>query len=256
MHLDDQRLLGRQLANARADHELISSTPFESIASLDDAYRVQNQAIAAYGSTQTGYKIGATNPAVQQLFNCNEPFYGPLFDSEHLQGSTGIEQFPGMLGGEAEFAFRCGSDFPDDDLVLTDLPALILACHVAVEIVGRRLQGTGLPPLNSAIADYGVSVAFITGAAISDWQQKDLSAVAVTASSNGEQTNSGTGAAVMGNPLNAILWLHNTLRQHSSGLKAGDWISTGTCLGVIAPVEGVKVDVNFAGCGSLSYQIG
>ncbi len=252
-----KKKLASLLADARGNHTQVDAAPFNAFPSLESAYQVQALATEAYPSRQIGYKIGATNEGVQKLFDCNEPFYGPLFEKEQLQPGASFPLTTGVLGGEAEFAFICGSDFPTDrELSTEDLPQLIESCHIAVEIVGRRTAGTGLPGLHSAVADFGVHVAFIPGIAIGNWRSIDLAAIEVTASINGTETNSGTGAAVLGHPLNSLLWLHNALRSArgdlKSGLKAGDWVSTGTCLGVIAPTAGT-VEIEFRGCGTIGY---
>lgn len=248
--------LAAHLAAARGNNQLVDSAPFESIASLTDAYRIQAIAADQYDSPQIGYKVGATNEAVQKLFGADCPFFGPMFERERFAPDSTIPLTPGVLGGEAEFAFVCGEDFPsDDELTIQDLPALIQRCHIAAEIVGRRTAGEGLPPLHAAVADFGANVAFIDGPEIDDWHSRDLASVKVTASTAGEQTNSGIGAAVLGNPLNSLLWLHNALRHQNRGLRQGDWVSTGTCLGVIATAPGSMVDIEFEGCGSLRYQL-
>lgn len=250
----EQKDLAQQLADARASHQQIDPKPFDSIASLQDAYQVQSMATAAYPSKQVGWKVGATNEGAQQLFGCDAPFYGPMFEQEVMQPAADLKLRDSVLGGEAEFAFICGSNFPtDQSLSIEDLPALIKSCHIAVEIVGRRTTGKGLPTLNCAVADFGAHVAFIPGPAIDNWESMDLATVEVTARTNGEETNSGTGAAVLGHPLNSLLWMHNELVKVGSGLKASDWVSTGTCLGVIAAVAG-SVDIEFRGCGSIGYQ--
>ena len=131
----------------------------------------------------------------------------------------------------------------------------ITAAYVAVELIGRRTGGTGLPSLFAAIADFGGNSGFIKGPAIKNWQAADLPAVTVTALTNGTETNRGAGAAVMGHPLNSILWLQSKLRLQGKGLRAGEWVSTGTCLGVIAVVPDATVTADFAGCGQVSYRL-
>lgn len=246
--------LATQLANARGSQQQIDPKPYDAITSLDDAYKLQALAAEAYPSKQIGWKVGATNEGAQKLFGCDAPFYGPMFEQEVLQPSAELTLRDGVLGGEAEFAFVCGSDFPTDKILsVEDLPALIKSCHIAVEIVGRRTAGKGLPSLNCAVADFGAHVAFIPGPAIDNWKALDLAAVEVKANTNDEETNRGTGAAVLGHPFNSLLWMHNELVKAGSGLKADEWVSTGTCLGVIAAVAGT-VDIEFADCGNISYQ--
>ena len=253
--MSDQAL-AQQLANAREQRIQVDAAPFETIASLDEAYAIQALASTAYPSTQIGYKVGATNEAVQKLFGSDTPFYGPMFESERYAPDAQFDLVTGLLGGEAEFAFKVGTDFPTEPLLNIDaLPELIDSLNIAVELVGRRTRGDGLPTLHAAIADFGANVAFIEGPPIDNWTSIDLAQVVVTACTNGEKTNSGTGAAVLGHPLNSLLWLHNSLLDVGSGLKAGDWVSTGTCLGVIKAVPQSTVDISFSGCGEISYQL-
>lgn len=250
------RELAEQLAQARGQQQQTDLAPFESITSIDDAYAVQALATNAYQSPRIGYKVGATNEGAQKLFDCDAPFYGPMFEAECYEPGHRLAMVPGLLGGEAEFAFKTGKDFPTDkDLTVDDLPALVSSAHIAVEIVGRRTRGDGLPPLHAAIADYGANVAFIKGPAIENWKELDLASVAVTAKTNGEETNAGTGGAVLGHPLNSLLWVHNALRANGSGLKANEWVSTGTCLGVIAAKPGTRVEIDFSGCGKIGYEL-
>ena len=144
--------LARKLAEARANRQLIDGMPLESIASLADAYSTQSIAIDLYDSPRIGYKVGATNAVVQKMFGADNPFFGPMFKREHYQANSTIQLLPGILGGEAEFAFYCGDDFPTNtDLSVHDLPDLIQSCHIAVEIVGRRTTGEGLPTLHLSL---------------------------------------------------------------------------------------------------------
>jgi len=252
--------LASQLAMSRADQQLIDGEPFESIASLASAYTIQSMAIAQYPSPQIGYKVGATSEAVQKLFGADSPFFGPMFEREHYKArekitDTRLQLVPGVLGGEAEFAFHCGEDFPADrTLSIEELPELLQNCCIAVEIVGRRTDGDGLPSLHSAVADFAANVAFIEGSSIDNWKSINLADVVVTARTNGVQTNTGTGSVVLGHPLNSVLWLHDALREQGKRLQRGDWVSTGTCLGIIAATAGSTVKIEFEGCGEIGYE--
>jgi 2-keto-4-pentenoate hydratase len=42
--------------------------------------------------------------------------------------------------------------------------------------------------------------------------------------------------SVFGNPLGAVCWLLNHETMRDTGIKAGEWISCGTCTGAL-PVE-------------------
>jgi len=252
--LSDHVQLASQLAQARLQNKKIDAADFDAIATIDEAYQVQSHLGTGYESSMIGYKVGATSEAAQKLFQCDGPFYGPMYERDQLEPGVTVSS-GSMIGGEAEFAFQIAKDVASDkDLTTAELANYIGACHVVVEIVNRRTLGEGLPSFNSAIADFGCNGAFILGPAIDNWQSTNLAEVKVVALTNGIETNSGTGAAVLGHPLNSALWLHNALRTRSSGLKKGEWVSTGTCLGVIKPEPGT-VEIEFRGCGSISYQV-
>ena len=177
--------LARQLASARQTRTQISPEALDGLQNEDKAYELQQVVAEQYNSTQIGYKVGATNEISQKLFGCNGPFFGPMFDADLHESGVTISHQPGLLGGEAEFAFLIDRDIPSDQKL--DQPKIaeyVRDVHVAVELVGRRTTGHGLPSLYSAIADFGGNAAFIRGAAIHDWQSKDLAAVEVVAQTN------------------------------------------------------------------------
>lgn len=245
--------LARQLAAARQQRSQIDPTLLDILRDEADAYRVQALAIRHYPSTHIGYKVGATNETSQNLLGCDGPFFGPLFDAECHDAGITIDAKQDIIGGEAEFAFLIDRDIPPDtELQITDY---IQAAHIAVELIGRRTVGLGLPTALAAIADFGGNAAFIRGNSIDNWQTIDFATIEVIARIDGEETNSGNGAAVLGNPLNSLLWLHQTLSQQGQTLKAGQWVTTGTCLGVIQPKPGSQVVVSFAGCGEIDYHL-
>src|SRR5262249_36017389 len=141
---------------------------------------------------------------------------------------------PGVLGVECEFAFLMGRDFPGsaESLDLTALRSAIAHCYLALELVGRRVPAD--VPLNetTAIADFSLDVAVVQGVAIQDWEHRDLAALPVRAVLDGTTVASGTGAMVLGHPLNAPLWLATTLTKSGGRLRAGDLVLTGTCTGI------------------------
>jgi 2-keto-4-pentenoate hydratase len=61
---------------------------------------------------------------------------------------------------------------------------------------------------------------------------------------DGKEVSSGTGSAVLGDPLNALVWLANDRARRGDGLKAGQVITTGTCCGLnkVGPVAHAVAD--------------
>jgi 2-keto-4-pentenoate hydratase len=154
----------------------------------------------------------------------------------------------GLLGVECEFGFLMGRDFPAS-AEMSDLAALrstIAECFVALEIVGRRVAAD--VPLNeaSAIADFALDAAVVRGVQIPDWQGRDLAVIPVRAVLDGVTVASGTGAMVLGHPLNALLWLAQALHERGERLRSGEIILTGTCTGVTKVAPGQVFEGYFA----------
>lgn len=57
---------------------------------------------------------------------------------------------------------------------------------------------------------------------------------------------SGTGATVLGHPLNALVWLADTLSQRGSRLRQEEMILSGTCTGITKVAAGQTFAAHFA----------
>jgi len=73
----------------------------------------------------------------------------------------------------------------------------------------------------------------------------------MTLEKNGRPVSFGSGAACLGNPLNAAVWLARTLAKASAPLKAGDLVMTGA-LGPMIPIQpGDAFEAHIGGFGSV-----
>jgi 2-keto-4-pentenoate hydratase len=224
----------------------ISHLPLHKLASRTEAEQFQVAAVRALRGEACGHKIGATSLEVQQLLNCQEPIHAPIRREDVLASGATFLIPAGLLGVECEFGFLMGRDFPTSAKMsdITALRCAIAECFVALELVGRRVVAD--VPLNevSSIADFALDVAVVRGEPIPDWERQDLAVVPVRAVIDGVTVVSGTGARVLGHPLNALLWLAEALRKRGDKLRSGDMILTGTCTGITKVAPGQA----FAGC--------
>lgn len=238
-------------------NRLRSAPLLSSDLSETDAYTLQNEAIASYGSRQIGYKIGATSPQAQQIIGCDGPFFGPMFEADRIDPRSDVMVDETNLGLECEFAFQMARSFPEagEDASMDAVRDAIAQCVPAFEIVGTRIEGTGFPPAVSCIADYGLNAGFCPGADMPGWKDQDLAAMIVTADVDGVETNRGKGENVYGHPLAALLWLVAALKKQGKRLEAGDWVSTGTCLGVIPMQPGKTITTRFSNGAELTIRL-
>ena len=256
--------IAAQLAAARRDGKRIavpaSGWPPSDVATAE---RIRDLATAAMGEPVAGWKIGATSPEAQAIIGCDGPFYGPMFafqmaEPGQMSGSgAALAAPPGLLGVECEFAFRIAEDQPAGrgGWDRHTIAALVRSCHPALEIIARRTEGSGFPGFTPAVADFALNAGFVHGPAIARWRDADLAAAEVLGFVDGAQTNAGFGRNVLGHPLEALAWLANALADRGGGLAAGQWVSTGTCLGVVPGMPGSVVSGDFGPLGAVSVQL-
>ena len=78
--------------------------------SMDEGYALQDAFIRIWDQPMAGWKVGATNDKVQELFGVSEPFHGPFYAPTTLTSPArpkSAEFRPLCI--ESEFAFRFGS---------------------------------------------------------------------------------------------------------------------------------------------------
>jgi 2-keto-4-pentenoate hydratase len=149
---------------------------------------------------------------------------------------------------EAEFVVCLKNDLVWDgrDFSIEDIIDHIEWIAPGLEFVGSRFESGSESPGTSVIADLGANEFMLVGKPCRDWKNLDLSSLPVSlgfakavryAHEWPEPVVHGhSGLSVFGHPLGAVCWLlnHETLR--GTGVRAGKWISCGTCTGAL-PLE-------------------
>lgn len=229
--------------------ELIGATE------IDLAYAVQQRLIErrlAGGARMAGRKIGLTSPAVQQQLGVDQPDFGVLLGDMDV---TGLAEVPsGRLlqpKAEAEVAFVLAADLDDADLDLQKVKAAVAYALAAIEIVDSRIQGWDIT-ITDTIADNASSGLYALGTqriALNDFTPAQVS---MRLYIDDKLVSEGTGAACLGDPLNALLWLARTAHAFGQPLRAGQVILSGA-LGPMVPVPpGSTVRADISSLGSVT----
>ncbi len=219
------------------------------------AYAVQQAVIdtrIAAGARRIGRKIGLTSAAVQQQVGVDQPDFGVLLDD--MAYRDGAEIPAGRLlqpRAEGEIAFVLASDIDDPELPREKLSATVAYACAAIEVVDSRVADWDIA-ITDTVADNASSGAFVLGQ-----EQVPLTGfvpreVTMRMTVNGQERSSGTGAACLGDPLDALWWLARTSIEFGAPLRAGEVILSGA-LGPLVPVRaGDVVTSEVSGLGRVT----
>jgi 2-keto-4-pentenoate hydratase len=221
--------------------------------SLDDAYRIQLALLAHRGARRIGWKVGLTSTAIQQQFQVHEPVFGCLLtdgrlESGHTFGHGGLIA-PGF---ENELCVVMARDLAPG-ATRDDVAAAVARVHPAFEIIETR--GDLTRQLALALADNAQQKAFVLGPAVERADLPELDKVTVSVTINGSEVAAADGSAVLGHPYNSVVWLAAKLAQFGDGVKAGDYIMSGSFTRQFPLNSGDRIKANFAGIGTTTASI-
>jgi 2-keto-4-pentenoate hydratase len=224
-----------------------------------EAYQVQG-CIEAYTSLPLyGWKIAATSTAGQKHIGVDGPLAGRLLAERVIpDGGDCVLGNNLMKVAELEFAFRMGRDLAPraEPYTEDEVLAAVATLHPAIEIPDSRYEHFEKVGLAQLVADNACAHRFILGqAAAEDWRGLDLAAHRGRAFKNGVQAGEGIGSNVLGGPVIALTWLANELSRHGMTLRAGQVVTTGTCLIPLPIAAGEHIEGDLGSLGRVSVTI-
>lgn len=223
-------------------------------AMLDDAYAVQainTERSLAAGRRLVGRKIGLTSRAVQTQLGVDQPDYGMLFADMEIP--LGVEVPSDRLiqpKVEAEIAFVMGRDLPNDGITQVDVIRAVEFVLPAIEVVDSRVADWQIGILDT-IADNASSGLYVLGAQPVSLANVDLSRCGMVIEQHGQPVSVGAGAACLGHPINAVLWLSQVMARVDRPIRAGDVVLSGALGPMVPAAPGHAFDVRIEGVGSV-----
>jgi 2-keto-4-pentenoate hydratase len=203
------------------------------------------------GRRLVGRKIGLTSKSVQKQLGVDSPDFGMLFaDMALYDGEEVALKRVLQPKVEAEVAFVLERDLTNPGTTLAELVSAIAYALPAVEIVGSRIENWNIKLLDT-IADNASSGLFVLGTQPRKLDALDLRLCGMAMERRGEPVSFGAGAACLGNPLNAALWLARTMVDVGSPLKTGDIIMSGALGPMVGVAPGDVLDTRINGLGSV-----
>ena len=190
---------------------------------IDQAYAAQEintKRWLAEGRKLVGRKIGLTSLAVQRQLGVNQPDYGMLFSDMAVPDGWDVAADQLIQPKvEAEIAFVIGRDLDDEHLTIADILRAVEFALPAIEIVDSRIADWKIGILDT-IADNASSGLYVLGASPKKLDGLELRLCGMVMDEGGDEVSVGAGAACLGDPLSATLWLAKTMARVGRPLKS------------------------------------
>jgi 2-keto-4-pentenoate hydratase len=190
---------------------------------------------------------------VRAQLGVDQPDFGVLFDDMAVAhgGVIGPQRLlqPKV---EAEIAFVLGADLDGADLDEDGVRAATDHVVAALEIVDSRIADWDIT-FADTVADNASSGLFVLGGQTHPLAGLDLTEVRMELlDAVGTLVSEGTGAACMGDPVSAVLWLARTCRDLGAPLRAGEVVLSGALGPMVDAPAGSEFTASLSGLGTVS----
>jgi 2-keto-4-pentenoate hydratase len=248
-------LLANWAATTRIAELPVNVRPMNRAEGYDTAAAVAKRS----GSPVAGWKIAATSEAGQKHINVDGPIIGRILERRLLPAGAAVTLGDNIMKvAEAEFAFRFGRELPPRTTPYSQDEAMdaVSSLHLSIEVPDSRYQDFTKVGAAQLIADTACASWLVLGPAVeTPWRGIDLSQHVVTGYSNGDKVAEGTGKAVLGDPRKAVAWFVNEASTYCGGVKAGQFVTTGTCIVPMAIAPGDAITIDYGVLGSHACRI-
>jgi 2-keto-4-pentenoate hydratase len=248
---DDPAAIAGRFLSARRQAGGLDNYPGDFPEALDQAYAVQDAAIAAWGRPVLGWKVGRINPPYSERFGADR-LTGPIFSAERAGTDGNGPDMPvfaeGFAAGEAEFLLRIGRAAPagQSRFTLEEAADLIGSVHVGIEIASSPLGSINRLGPVAVVSDFGNNNGLVVGPEIPDWRSSDFEDWLVTTRIDGVEAGSGRASSFPDGAIGAARFLFELMAKRGIALSAGQWISSGAVGGVHDARPGQRVEARFA----------
>ena len=250
--------LGDELHSALVARTVVDplTTRYPDI-TVEEAYHIQQRMIERRmqaGERIVGKKIGVTSRAVMNMLGVYRPDFGYLLDGMICNEGQSIEISTLIQPkAEGEIAFILKKDLMGPGVTNAEVLAATECVMPCFEIVDSRIRDWKIK-IQDTVADNASCGVFVLGDQAVDPRKIDLSLCGMVLERNGEIIATGAGAAALGSPVNAVVWLANTMGQLGIPLKAGEVILSGALAAMFPAKAGDNFRISIGGLGSCSVR--
>lgn len=223
----------------------------------EDSYAVQQLQIErrlSEGRTIKGHKVGLTSAAMQRQLGVDQPDYGHLLDDmfflEHTPIPSSIYLQPKI---EPEVAFVLKRRLSGPGVTVPEAISAVDYVLPALEIIDSRIENWKIGIVDT-IADNASSGGLVLGSRPTRLEDVDLRLAGCTLLCNGQVVATGAGGAVLGSPINSLVWLANTVGALGVTLEPGHVILPGSVTAAQPVAPGDTYAAAFAGLGTVTAR--
>jgi 2-keto-4-pentenoate hydratase len=200
-----------------------------------------------------GYKAGLTNRALQERYGAASPVRGVLLEKMLLTDGAAVSfEFgarpmfeAGLLVIVKDAAIHKAAT-PVDVLRSLSMVVPFIELQDLLVAEGEKLSAPLFVSLNAG-ARLGVVGKGIPVQATPAFAEALAAMRVIVTDRGGKELASGTGAAILDHPLNAVRWLAQDLEKSRVRLKAGDVLSLGSLTPPLPTRPGLAISVRYEG---------
>lgn len=247
----DADLSAQLFLEARKTRKLLASLPAKALPTSEAQADLIQDKVARLMGPVCAWKVGAPSPS-------STPSRAPIHaDTLFINPGTIPASMFFCIGAEAEIAYKFGKDLNKTagDLTLDEVLDAVESVHPAIEIVDTRFSGWNSQPPLAHRADQGNHGALIIGDPISQWRSMRPQEQRVMLEIDGQIAVDKVDGNSAGNPENLLLWLANVGSQSLGGIKAGQYVTSGSCVGTVMAKAPAEIKANLFERGSVRVVV-
>ncbi|MEZ5650953.1 MAG: fumarylacetoacetate hydrolase [Burkholderiaceae bacterium] len=229
--------------------------PDLGVTDLDAATCGREKIVAILGRSlgePVGYKAAVTSDGVKKLFGFDEPVLGILLkDMLHPSGGTLPADTSSVF--EGDLILEVGSEAINEATTPIEVLRHTRAIYPFMEVARAIIDA---PPPKIGLANFTLANAFayrgVIGAPIilpADQASVDMLADMQVSllDENGTVLHSAPGKAILGQPLNAAIWIAGKLQREGRRLRSGDLLSLGSITRLLPVKAGLTARARYEG---------
>jgi 2-keto-4-pentenoate hydratase len=242
-------LLEARRTGARLERLPEDATPADTAAAYAIQDRVTAELRSELGGTG-GWKVGSKGTTDQPL--C-APMPSGLFPAS--TGPLNGTDFKTRII-EAEVPFHITANLPPigRPYETQDVADAIDYIVPAIEVVESRYVNFRALDRMSVVADSMSNGGFIHGEPVHDWRGLDLVNPTASLVVDGAVVLETKGGNPAGDLMRLVTWLANHLAERTGGLRAGDFVTTGSFIGMQPVGPAADVEIRLSGVGSAGVR--